>query len=56
MNAKFLVGFLLTCAYSAILFWIGGYDFNHRSPVVAFSVFMTMLLASIIGISVKEKI
>jgi hypothetical protein len=30
---------------SALLFYIGGFDFNVRNPDVAFGVFMTLVFA-----------
>lgn len=41
--AKAFVVFLLVCALSAILGWLAGYDFDYRSPDVAFWALMTIL-------------
>lgn len=47
--AKCLCLSIFICMLSAVLFWIGGYNFDARGPEIAFSVAMTLVVAFFTG-------
>lgn len=34
INLKTVITFIICCVISAFLWWLGGYDFNSRGPIV----------------------
>jgi len=53
MNKKFILGFLASLVGFAALSWLGGYNFDERSPMVAWMAFNAVGLSAVVGMLVK---
>ena len=49
MNRKRIAAFLATAAVICALFWIGGYDFDHRSEMVAVMTAFSIIICSLVA-------
>jgi hypothetical protein len=45
----FLIGFFTTAAFCAGLAWLGGYNFDYRSPGVALATFGAFVVSISVG-------
>jgi len=50
----FILVFIAVCTLSAALAWLYGFDFNARSPGVAFYAGFTVFAAALIGSAVSS--
>lgn len=45
----FLVGFFLTALFCSLLAWVSGYNFDHRSPDVAWGIWVSFCFSVCVG-------
>lgn len=56
MNASivFCIAFAVTAAACAVLAWLAGFNFDHRSPLVALCTLGSLIVSGAIGLAAAD--